>query len=353
MLENKDKGRIEDLGEFGLIHHLTADLQYQHTHLGVGDDAALIDQDDHYTVVSKDLLTEGVHFNLMYAPLKHLGYKAITVNLSDIYAMNGTPRQVMVGLALSSKFTLEAVEELYAGIRLACERYGVDLIGGDTTSSYSGLTLSITAIGEVKKDRVTCRHTSKPNDFLVVTGDLGAAYMGLQVLEREKQVFKDNPEVQPDLSGYDYILERQLKPEARKDAVDMLADLDLVPTSMIDISDGLASEAIHLARSAGLGVHVYDERLPFDPSTLQAVEDFNLEATLCALNGGEDYELLFTVDPGDFDKIKGHPQFTVIGHMTDEQGLYYLVDKNAGAHPLKAQGWDALLNKEREMKSED
>lgn len=350
MFENENKGKIEDLGEFGLIHHLTNGIEVKNTHVGIGDDAALIDTGDKYLTVTTDMLVEGVHFNLMYAPLKHLGFKSVMVNLSDVYAMNAEAKQLTVSLAISSKYTLEAVEELYSGIRMACEQYGVDLIGGDTTSSKSGLVISITALGEVEKGKETLRSTARENDLLVVSGDLGAAYIGLQVLERETQVFKENPEIQPDLTGFDYVLERQLKPEARKDVIGMLKELNIQPTSMIDISDGLASEAIHLAKSSKLGVHIYDEKLPFDPNTLKAIEEFNMNPTTCALNGGEDYELLFTIKQSDFDKLKGHPVLKVIGHMTSTEDDYHLVDKNGGLHELKAQGWDAFLSREKEEK---
>jgi thiamine-monophosphate kinase len=333
---------ISDLGEFGLIEHLTKnfDLKNSNSLFGVGDDAAVIDLGgDDAMVVSTDLLTEGIHFNLMYMPLKHLGYKSVAVNVSDICAMNATPTQITVSISVSNRFPLEALEELYEGIRLACDQYNVDLVGGDTSSSYAGLTISITALGTVKKDKITYRSGAKEYDLLVVTGDLGAAYMGLQVLEREKEVYRANPNVQPDLDGHDYIIERQLKPEARKDIIGFLAELDVVPTSMIDISDGLASEVLHLCKASSVGCYVYDEKIPVDAKTSMTAIDFNLDPSTCALNGGEDYELLFTIKQDDFDKIKGNPHMTVIGHITNAQDGIYYIDKNGSAITLRAQGW--------------
>jgi thiamine-monophosphate kinase len=285
------------------------------------------------------MLVEGIHFNLMYMPLKHLGYKAVAVNVSDICAMNGTAQQITVSLAVSSRFPLEALEELYEGIHLACDKYSVDLVGGDTTSSTSGLVINVTVLGTAKKEDVVYRSGAKEYDLLVVTGDLGAAYMGLQVLEREKEVFKANPSIQPDLDGHDYIIERQLKPEARKDIIGFLKELDVLPTAMIDISDGLASEILHLCKASKVGCHVYDEKVPIDAKTSMTAIDFNLDPNTCALNGGEDYELLFTIDQKDFDKIKGNPHMTVIGHITNENDGIYYVDKNGSAITLKAQGW--------------
>ena len=334
---------LSQLGEVGLIDHLTKNLEIKqaNTILGVGDDAAVIDiSEDEAMLISTDMLIEGIHFSLMYMPLKHLGYKAVAVNVSDICAMNGKAEQITVSLAVSSRFPIEALEELYEGINAACKFYGVDLVGGDTTSSLSGLTISITAIGRVKKSEITCRSGAKEFDLLVVTGDLGAAYMGLQVLEREKEVFKANPEIQPDLDGHDYIIERQLKPEARKDIIGFLKELEVVPTSMIDISDGLASEILHLCKSSKVGCHVYDEKIPIDAKTSMTAIDFNLDPSTCALNGGEDYELLFTIKQEDFDKIKGNPHMTIIGHITNEKDGIYYVDKNGSAITLKAQGWN-------------
>lgn len=341
-MENKSTD-INQLGEFGLIDHLTSSFEIKHdsTLKGIGDDAAAIKiSDDESMLVSTDMLIEGIHFNLMYMPLKHLGYKSVVVNLSDIIAMNAIPQQITVSIAISSKFPLEAVEELYKGIKAACEAYNVDLIGGDTTSSYSGLMISITAIGKAKNSEIAYRSGAKEHDLLVVTGDLGAAYMGLQVLEREKQVFQANPEIQPDLDGHDYIIERQLKPEARKDVIGYLKELGVQPTSMIDISDGLASEILHLCKASNVGCHIYDEKLPIDAKTSMTAIDFNLDPATCALNGGEDYELLFTINQNDYDKIKGNPHMTIIGHMTNANDGTYFVDKNGSVITLRAQGWD-------------
>lgn len=333
---------LEKLGEFGLIHELTKNFKNarKSTIYGVGDDAAVIEKDkDNAMLVSTDTLVEGIHFNLMYTPLKHLGYKAVVVNLSDIYAMNGIAEQITVTIAVSNRFPKEALDELYEGIQKACDFYEVDLVGGDTTSSTSGLFISITAIGTARKEDVVYRNGGKPNELIVVTGDLGAAYMGLQILEREKEVFKANPEIQPDLDGHDYILERQLKPEARKDIIEFLKKLDVRPTSMIDISDGLASELFHLCTQSKVGAHIFDEKLPIDPSVSTTAIDFNVSPTTVALNGGEDYELLFSIEQKDFDKIKGNPHMTVIGHFTDEDSGLYLIDKQGSAIQLSAQGW--------------
>ncbi|QQR88256.1 MAG: thiamine-phosphate kinase [Flavobacteriales bacterium] len=346
MSENTSRTELNVMGEFGLIERIASRVHLQHASSvkGIGDDAAVIDPQGLHQVVTTDMLVEGVHFDLGYVPLKHLGYKAVVVNVSDVYAMNAEPRQVTVSLALSNRFPVEAVDELYEGLLLACKNYGVDLVGGDTCSSPSGLVISVTAIGTARKEDVVYRSGAKDNELLLVSGDLGGAYMGLQVLEREKAVFKETG-AQPDLAGHDYILERQLKPEARRDVVELLKKLDVRPTSIIDVSDGLASEAIHLARSSGLGVRVYDEKLPIDPSTYQTARDFNLDPTTCALNGGEDYELLFTIPQTDYEKVKGNPSVTVIGHMTDKANGYRLVDKQGGEHELTAQGWDAFLKK--------
>lgn len=347
MPDTPSRTELSALGEFGLIERLASRIHLQHASSvkGIGDDAAVIDPEGLQQVVTTDMLLEGVHFDLSYVPLKHLGYKAIVVNLSDVYAMNATPRQVTVALAVSNRFPVEAVDELYAGMLLACEKYGVDLVGGDTCSSRSGLIIAITAIGAARSEDIVYRSGAQDHDLLVVSGDLGGAYMGLQILEREKAVFTETG-AQPDLAGHDYILERQLKPEARRDIIALLEQLDVRPTAMIDISDGLASEAIHLARSSGLGVRLYDEKLPIDPSTHSTALDFNLDPTTCALNGGEDYELLFTIAQADFDKIKGNPHLTVVGHMTDKASGYRLVDKQGGEHVLAAQGWDAFLKRD-------
>lgn len=333
---------IEALGEFGLINHLTKWVKVVNdsTLKGVGDDAAVIDiGNNEAMLISTDTLIEGIHFNLMYTPLKHLGYKSVAVNVSDICAMNGNTEQITVSIAVSSRFPVEALEELYEGIRLACEHYKIDLVGGDTTSSISGLVLTITAIGRAKKDAITYRNGAKEYDLLVVSGDLGGAYMGLQVLEREKEVFKANPNIQPDLDGHDYIIQRQLKPEARKDIVSILKELDVQPTAMIDISDGLASEIIHLCSQSQVGCHIYDEKIPIDAKTSMTALDFNLDPSTCALNGGEDYELLFTIGQGDFEKINTNPNFTIIGHITNENDGTYYIDKQGSAIELRAQGW--------------
>ncbi len=346
MLEDKNKERtsLEKLGEFGLIDHLTQNFTLNHTSTlkGVGDDAAVLDFKNKKTVLSTDLLVEGVHFDLSYMPLKHLGYKSVMVNLSDIYAMNAKATQITVSLAVSNRFPLEALEELYAGIRLACKTYNVDMIGGDTTSSKTGMLISVTALGEAEEDKITYRSGAKENDLLVVSGDLGGAYMGLQVLEREKEVFKVNPNNQPDLEPYSYIVERQLKPEARKDIVELLEKLEVTPTSMIDISDGLSSEILHLCKNSEVGCALYENKIPLDPTVISTCEEFKMDGTMIALSGGEDYELLFTIDQADFPKIKGNPNLTVIGHMTDKSGGANLVTRAETLIPLKAQGWNSF-----------
>ena len=346
MLEDKEQERtsLEKLGEFGLIEHLTKDfeLTQKSTVKGIGDDAAVLDYEKSKTVLSTDLLIEGVHFDLAYMPLKHLGYKSIMVNLSDIYAMNATATQVTVSLAVSNRFPLEALEEFYAGVATACKTYKVDLVGGDTTSSKTGLMISVTAIGIANEEDIAYRSGAKPNDLLVVTGDLGAAYMGLQVLEREKEVFKVNPNSQPDLEPYSYIVERQLKPEARKDIPELLKQLEVHPTSMIDISDGLSSEILHLSKSSGLGIDLYEDKIPLDPTVISACEEFKIDSTLVALSGGEDYELLFTIDQKEFPKIKGNPNLTVIGHTTGKDEGAFLISRSNTKIPLTAQGWNSF-----------
>ncbi len=344
MSEQSSRTELSAIGEFGLIERLASRIRLQQssTVRGIGDDAAVIDPQGLHQVVTTDMLVEGVHFDLGYVPLRHLGYKAIVVNLSDVYAMNAEPRQVIVALALSNRFPVEAVDELYEGMLLACRNYGVDLVGGDTCSSTSGLVIGITAIGAALPGDLVYRSGAREHDLLVVSGDLGGAYMGLQVLEREKAVFKETG-AQPDLAGHDYILERQLKPEARRDIVALLRQLGVRPTAMIDISDGLASAAIPIARSSALGVRLYDEKLPIDPHTYGTAREFGLDPTTCALNGGEDYELLFTIAPSDYEKVKGNPSLTVVGHMTDRGSGYRLVDRQGGEHELRAQGWDAFL----------
>lgn len=333
---------ISELGEFGLIERITKDIQLKNssTIKGVGDDAAILDYGNKQIVVSSDLLTEGVHFNLMYVPLKHLGYKAVVVNLSDVCAMNAVPKQIVVNIALSGKFSVEAVDELYAGIHLACEKYGVDLVGGDTTSSLTGLTISITVLGEVEKENAVLRSGAKPSDLLCVTGDLGGAYMGLQLLERENEVFKVNEHMKPQLEGYDYILERQLKPEARVDIVAAFKKLGIKPTSMIDISDGLSSEIHHLCKKSNVGCNLYEEKIVLDSQTKQMAEELNINPLIAALNGGEDYELLFTLPISDYEKIKNDPDFTVIGHMTEASKGANLITGAGSAIPLTAQGWN-------------
>ena len=345
MFENKDsRTEISSLGEFGLIRHLTGFITMRNpsTVKGPGDDAAVIDRGNHYEVVTTDLLLEGVHFDLSYTPLKHLGYKAIMVNLSDVYAMNAMPSQVLVSIGLSNRFALESVEELYSGILLACETHGVDLAGGDTSTSQSGLVLSVTALGRVEKDKVVFRSTAREHDLICVSGDLGAAYVGLQILKREKQVFMDNPAIQPDLGGNDYVLERQLKPEARQDVIRLLSDSVVIPTSMIDISDGLSSELFHICTESSKGCRIYEDKIPMDAQVLTRSEEFGLHPLVCALNGGEDYELLFTIRQEDFEKVKPLDEITVIGHITSEDAGLVLVSKEGMETPLKAQGWDSI-----------
>ena len=346
MIEDKNPQRtsIAQLGEFGLIDHLTKQfgISQPSTLKGIGDDAAVLDFKEKKVVVSTDLLIEGVHFDLAYMPLKHLGYKAVVVNVSDICAMNAKATQITVSVAVSNRFPLEALEELFAGIALAANEYKVDVIGGDTTSSQKGLVISITVLGEADLDELVYRNGAQINDLLVVTGDIGAAYMGLQVLEREKQVFQVNPNSQPDLDAYTYLIERQLKPEARKDVRTLLHALEVKPTSMIDISDGLSSEIIHLCKQSGVGCNLYEDKLPLDPQLINVCEEFNIDSTTVAINGGEDYELLFTVAMENFEKIKGNPNFTIIGHMTDASEGIHLITRADTKIALKARGWNAL-----------
>lgn len=348
MFEDKNQQRtsLSEFGEFRLIEHLTQYFPVKHktTTKGVGDDAAVLSSSEDETVITTDLLVEGVHFDLSYMPLKHLGYKAVMVNISDVYAMNASAEQITVSIAVSNRFSLEAIEELYAGIQLACETYGIDLIGGDTSSSTKGMIISITAIGKAAKESVVYRDGAKPTDLIVVSGDLGGAYLGFQVLEREKQVFEVNPNNQPDLSNYSYIIERQLKPEARKDIPELLKELDVKPSAMIDISDGLSSELFHIAKQSKVGCKVYEEKLPLDPQVISTCEEFQLDSTMVALSGGEDYELLFTISISDYDKIKGNPHFTVIGHITEENQGLHLVSRANQEIALKAQGWNAFSN---------
>lgn len=350
MIEDKTPQRtsIAQLGEFGLIEHLTKNFTINHpsTLKGIGDDAAVLDFGTKKVVVSTDLLIEGVHFDLAYMPLKHLGYKSVVVNVSDICAMNAKATQITVSIAVSNRFPLEALDELFAGITIAAKEYNVDVIGGDTTSSQKGLIISITAIGEADAEELVYRNGANQTDLLVVSGDIGAAYMGLQVLEREKQVFQVNPNSQPDLDMYSYLIERQLKPEARKDVRTLLHALEIKPTSMIDISDGLSSEIIHICKQSSVGCNLYEDKLPIDPQFIAACEEFNIDSTTVAINGGEDYELLFTIAMDDFDKIKGNPNFTIIGHMTHESEGIHLITRANTKIPLKARGWDAISHEE-------
>ncbi len=346
LLEEKsiNKTPISQLGEFGLIDHLTKDVKTinENTVKGIGDDAAVIDIGDKYQLVSTDLLVEGVHFDLAYTPLKHLGYKAVAVNVSDICAMNGEAKQITVGLALSNRFTVEALEELYQGMQLACEHYKVDLVGGDTTSSTSGLMISVTVLGEVDKDKITYRSGAKVNDLVVATGDLGAAYLGLQLLSREKNMFVDNPTVQPDLSGNDYVLRRQLKPEAGIKYTNILKELEIIPTSMIDISDGLSSEVLHIAKASGVGITIHEDKIPVDYTAMNLASEFNMNPIFCALSGGEDYELLFTISQEHYEKLKKDADFTIIGFVTDASEGNNFIANDGSSHPLTAQGWDAV-----------
>ena len=335
---------IATLGEFGLIHHLTdrIKLKNKSSLKGVGDDAAVMDYADKLTLVTTDLLLEGVHFDLTYVPLKHLGYKSAVVNFSDIYAMNGQPRQITVSLGISKRFCVEDLEQLYDGIRLACDIYGVDLVGGDTSASMTGLTISITCIGEGERGKVVYRDGAHETDLICVSGDLGAAYMGLQLLEREKSVFRGEKDFQPDFAGKEYLLERQLKPEARKDIIEALDRAGIVPTAMMDVSDGLSSELLHISKASHVGCRVYEDRIPIDYQTAVMAEQFNMNLVTAALNGGEDYELLFTVPLTDHDKVEAIEGVKVIGHITREELGNYLVGRDGGEVTLRAQGWNSL-----------
>ncbi len=346
MFENTSRNELSALGEFGLIDHITKHFEINHasTIKGVGDDAAILDFADEQTIISTDLLLEGIHFDLSYVPLKHLGYKSMIVNLSDIYAMNAIPTQVLVSIGISNRFSLEAVEELYQGMLIACKRYNIDLVGGDTSSSKQGLVISVTALGKSKKEKIVKRDSAQINDLVCVSGDLGAAYMGLQILEREKNVFLGNQNLQPDLEGYDYIVERQLKPEARKDIIELLATLNIVPSAMMDVSDGLASEVLHICKSSNVGCSIYEEKIPIDPLTYNTAREFNIDPTVCALSGGEDYELLFTIKQADYEKIKNNSDVSVIGHITQASEGAMLISKGGNQHKLVAQGWNAFGN---------
>jgi thiamine-monophosphate kinase len=342
---NKKFTPLNSIGEFGLIDRLTKqfDIKHKSTIKGVGDDAAVIDIGDKYFVITTDLLAEGVHFNLVYTPLKHLGYKAVVVNLSDVYAMNARPKQITVSMAVSAKFSVEHLEELYSGIKLACEKYDVDLVGGDTTSSYTGLTICITAIGEVTKDKITYRSGAKDNDLICVSGNLGAAYMGLQLLERERKLFEKDGVTQPDFGQYNYILERQLKPEARKDLIDLFEELNIKPNSMIDISDGLSSEILHICKSSGTGCKLYQEKTPINIETIRMAEEFNILPLTAALNGGEDYELLFTLPITDYEKIADKNEIKIIGHIIPQNEGCNIVLDNGDEINISAQGWNAMV----------
>ena len=332
---------ITELGEFGLIDYLTQNIIIQNssTIKGVGDDCAVIDHNGYQTLVSVDMLVENVHFDRMYTPLKHLGYKTITSSISDSYAMNAMAEQVIVSIAVSNQLSVEMLSEIYSGMLTACKLYNVDLVGGDTTTIPTGMVINITSIGKAKPEDIIYRNTAKDKDLICVTGDLGSAYVGLLVLEREKKVFLESKGVQPALEGYDYVLQRQLTPEARKDIPMIFKYLGIKPTSMIDISDGLSSEIIHICKQSGVGCKLFEEKIPIDPTTYQFALDFNLDPTMCAMNGGEDYELLFTIPVTEYEKVKNHPDFTAIGHITDMPGDYRLITKSQNEHPLKAQGW--------------
>lgn len=343
-METNKRTPISTLGEFGLIRHLTEGIQLENasSKYGVGDDCAVLEYTNKQILVTTDLLMEGVHFDLTYVPLKHLGYKAVMVNLSDIYAMNGTPRQVTVSLAISKRFGVEDMEELYAGMRLACETHHVDIVGGDTTSSLTGLAISITAIGEADKEKIAYRNGAHETDLICVSGNLGAAYMGLQLLEREKSVFMGESTAQPDFAGKEYLLERQLKPEARGDIIRALAEAGIQPTSMMDISDGLSSELMHICKQSNTGCRVYEEHIPLDYQTAVMAEELNMNVTTCALNGGEDYELLFTVPLAEYDKVSKLKDVRLIGHITKPELGCMLITRDGGEMELKAQGWQAL-----------
>jgi thiamine-monophosphate kinase len=341
---SNERTEIASLGEFGLIDHLTKNIELQNVSsiLGVGDDAAVIDHFGKQTVVTTDLLVEGVHFDLMYTPLKHLGYKSVVVNLSDIYAMNAIPTQIVISIAISNRFSLEAIDEFYEGLYAACEKYGVDLVGGDTTSSQKGFIVSITAIGEVAPDKYVKRSTAQKGDLLCISGDLGAAYVGLLFLEREKKIFMESPGVQPDLEGESYVIGRMLKPEARKDIVEFLAEKEIIPTSMIDVSDGLSSEILHICKQSDLGCVLYEEKIPVAKEMKDAAFKFEIDPTACALSGGEDYELLFTIPQSDYDKLVLNEQISVIGYMTEAEQGAHIITKGGSKHILTAQGWNHM-----------
>ena len=341
-MENRTE--ISSLGEFGLIEHLTRNIELQNASsiVGVGDDAAVIDHFGKQTVITSDMLVEGVHFDLMYTPLKHLGYKSVVVNLSDIYAMNATPTQTILNIAISNRFSIEALDEFYDGIYTACEKYGVDLIGGDTSSSQKGFIISVTAIGEITPDKYVRRNTAKKGDLLCVSGDLGGAYIGLLFLEREKKIYLENPNIQPDLESESYVIGRLLKPEARKDIVEFFEKEKVIPNSMMDISDGLSSEILHICNQSDLGCVIYEERVPIAEEMKNAAYKFQIDPTACALSGGEDYELLFTVGQNDYDKIKLNEDISVIGYMTEREKGANIITKGESTYPITAQGWNAF-----------
>jgi thiamine-monophosphate kinase len=346
-MQEINRTEISTLGEFGLIKHLTENIKLQNpeTKYGIGDDAAVLEFNNQQTLVTTDLLMEGVHFDLVYTPLKHLGYKSAIVNFSDIYAMNGTPKQITVSLAVSKRFCIEDLEQFYAGLELACQLHGVDIVGGDTTSSVTGLAISITCIGVADKEQIVFRNGAKETDLICVSGDLGAAYMGLQLLEREKAVFNGEKEVNPDFSGKEYLLERQLKPEARRDIIEALAKENIKPTAMMDISDGLSSELMHICSQSNVGCRIYEERIPIDYQTAVMAEELNMNVTTCALNGGEDYELLFTVPLTEHEKVAAIKGIKVIGHITKAELGLGLITRDGQEFELKAQGWNPLKEK--------
>lgn len=343
----KKRNKIEELGEFGLIKHLTEDIRIKNpgTLKGVGDDAAVFDYSGKLVIVTSDMLMEGIHFNLMYTPLKHLGYKAVVVNLSDICAMNAIPRQIIVSIAFSAKFSLRQIEELYSGIKLACKNYNIDLAGGDTSGSLTGMALSITAVGEGEKERIVYRGGARKNDLICVSGDIGAAYLGLQLLEREKKIFMENPDTQPELSGYDYLLQRQLKPEPRTDIIEYFREAGVSPSAMIDISDGLSSDLLHICNESKTGCKLFAEHIPIDRETQKLAAEFNITPLVAALNGGEDYELLFTVSPGEYVKIKENRAIKTIGHITGVDAGCNLITPDGTFVPLVAGGWNACRSK--------
>lgn len=344
---SEQRTEISSVGEFGLIEHLTKNIELQNASsiVGVGDDAAVIDHFGKQTVITTDLLIEGVHFDLMYTPLKHLGYKSVIVNLSDIYAMNATPTQIIMSIGISNRFSVEAMDEFYEGVYAACDKYGVDLVGGDTSSSQKGFIISVTAIGEVTPDKFVKRSTAQKGDLICVSGDLGAAYIGLLFLEREKKIFLENPAIQPDLEGEAYVVGRLLKPEARKNVIEFFEKQQIMPTAMMDISDGLSSDILHICKQSNLGCVLYEEKIPIAEETKRAAFKFELDPTACALSGGEDYELLFTIRQADYDKITVSEEISVIGYMTEREAGSKIITKGNNTYPITVQGWDALKKK--------